>query len=339
MQALYDLNDFVNSCTLQNKDSLSAQVQNHSLLHFKPQITISNQLLPYISLLSSQEVSKAYSNTVDLNEGVMDNSLFKEANSQLKASFKDDFQLRNSNHPLLLIQEINKPAPIIAQAFPSQNLYQGGDNLLYKTLLIQILGNPVAYENTRKYFLSKSEPDKTLNLLNYIEENQTSEINSGEKHQLNPKVAKIRFLNSPNLVETSLIIEKKKKIPVEDSQSKTSEEEEEDEHEVDEKQITLEDELFKPTKHCYYATKNSIKEKRVLTKRRTEIEKKSIHALPNNMEVLFQLICELETIFGYKDIDQEKVYGILLKSEMDPKKSLIRIRRNLGYYKRNLKIC
>lgn len=47
---------------------------------------------------------------------------------------------------------------------------------------------------------------------------------------------------------------------------------------------------------------------------------------------------ELERLLGFKNVDQSKVYTLFLRSDKDKKKFFIKLKRNLSYYKKSLKI-
>lgn len=122
---------------------------------------------------------------------------------------------------------------------------------------------------------------------------------------------------------------KKVKEVVEYSDISSDEEDEEEEEEPDE--------LFKPTKHVYYLAKNTIKEKRVLPKRSTLKEENEKQIVENvDMKVVVGMLDDIKGILGIEVVNQEAVYGILIKSDNDPNKVLTKIRRNLCYYRRVL---
>jgi len=56
------------------------------------------------------------------------------------------------------------------------------------------------------------------------------------------------------------------------------------------------------------------------------------------MELVIKLIDELAPILGFSDMDQSKIYAILIKSDFEISKALTKIKRNLAYYKKTLKI-
>jgi len=77
----------------------------------------------------------------------------------------------------------------------------------------------------------------------------------------------------------------------------------------------------------------------VLPKRvHTQDTSENANIQSNPMELVLRLISELEPLLGFSDIDQAKVYTILLKSDFVIAKSLTKIKRNVAYYKKILKI-
>ena len=155
------------------------------------------------------------------------------------------------------------------------------------------------------------------------------------------KTAGIRFLPDPNEEEGEEGSHKKKS-----NKKSIKEHLYEEDLDYEEKkgkralERELKDEVFKPTKHVYYLTKNSIIKKRVLPKRgpsNLDVPDKIV-AQDNPMELLYKLVSLLEPILGYKDIDQTKAYSILKKSDMNVEVSINKVKFNLCYYRRVLKM-
>lgn len=94
---------------------------------------------------------------------------------------------------------------------------------------------------------------------------------------------------------------------------------------------------FRPSKHSYYLTKKQIKEKRVLPKR-SHATLAQEAAPKNEEEIIDYLVGEVEKLTGYKGIDRTKVHTLYVKSESDADKAIVRLKRNMYYYKKLLKV-
>jgi len=165
---------------------------------------------------------------------------------------------------------------------------------------------------------------------------------------LSSKTPQIRFLESKKLNE-----EKDSKIKVFNasttakkdapSQKKTKKIEVMSEDELESEESEDEDDddggdTFKPTKHCFYVAKKTIKEKRVLPVRRKPEVKKIDERSINPLEYISQLMPRVTELLQMEDIDQPKLYLALQKCNFDIEKTLYMIKSNRRYYKRHLKM-
>lgn len=98
-------------------------------------------------------------------------------------------------------------------------------------------------------------------------------------------------------------------------------------------------ELFKPTKHSFYATKRQITDKRVQPRRneREEAEPEPVKIVDES-EAKKEMMEGLVEMLGYSDINTVKAFAMLAKNGFDAELALMKVKRNLNYYKRSLKI-
>jgi len=152
----------------------------------------------------------------------------------------------------------------------------------------------------------------------------------------NHKPKELRRLPGQSKIKRLKIEEEKdaKKKTGNVSQEDYESESEETEDESDEES---KEELFKPTKHCYYVAKKTIKEVRVQPSRTTSKQEGSPPPQKTEMEILCDLTTELEPLLGFKEINQTRLFEILRKSEMNAQSVLVKIRSNANYYRRILK--
>jgi len=54
-------------------------------------------------------------------------------------------------------------------------------------------------------------------------------------------------------------------------------------------------------------------------------------------KILSELIEEVQKILNFNEVDQGKVYQLLLKHDMNPKKVIAQIKGNLTFYRKNFK--
>jgi len=139
------------------------------------------------------------------------------------------------------------------------------------------------------------------------------------------RVASIRFLKEP--VECEPIIEKTEFNPQDqDSDQSDTEKEESDTESVDEEyepeELKIQDKTSKKIR----------KQPKRLPKKIEVVDKK------DDLQIILSLNDRIVEILGYKEIDQSKLYALYLRSDKDEKKFFIKLRRNLSYYKKALKI-
>jgi len=73
-------------------------------------------------------------------------------------------------------------------------------------------------------------------------------------------------------------------------------------------------------------------------RKKPDTPKKEEPKITDPIELIKLVRPGVEEMLGFSDIDETKVYGLLTRSEMDPKKFFIRFKRNLHYYKTNFKL-
>jgi len=59
----------------------------------------------------------------------------------------------------------------------------------------------------------------------------------------------------------------------------------------------------------------------------------------NELKIVLGLSSEIGELLGYNDIDQEKLFALWQRSDRDTHKFFIKLKRNLSYYKKTLKIA
>lgn len=152
------------------------------------------------------------------------------------------------------------------------------------------------------------------------------------KKNLSKKVKK-----DPDMIKDQSNEDEKKLSPKgkEDGDSADSIDDYSEDEDAESEEDSKED-LFKPTKHCYYVTKKTIKDKKILPKR--TLSKNSQNDEVDPAELISSLHEGAEKILGYKDIDHKRLYSILVKSEMKLDITFKKIRSNLNYYKKILKL-
>lgn len=165
---------------------------------------------------------------------------------------------------------------------------------------------------------------------------------------LSAKTPQIRFLDAKKLNEDKNDRNKNQNIPLmtknpSGGRKKIKKVEEMSEEELESEESEGEEEeegkdVFKPTKHCFYVAKKTITEKRVLPKRaKPELHKVDEDSI-NPLELILQLTPRIKGMLGYDEIDQDKLYLTLAKCDMDMEKTCQKIKGNLRYFKRHLKM-
>jgi len=96
-------------------------------------------------------------------------------------------------------------------------------------------------------------------------------------------------------------------------------------------------EPYRPSRHFSYLDKSAAKEKRCLPKRSHQhfVEEKPVIKDQAAYEELFE---KIQNMVGFKEVDREKFEMVYLKNNMDPRAILIKVKRNITYYKKLLKI-
>lgn len=134
-------------------------------------------------------------------------------------------------------------------------------------------------------------------------------------------------------LKKSLIEEERSTQPDESERALSEYQEEEEEQSDDEKDPK---DLYTPP----YWIKDIKKGKRKPElRKKPETPKKEEPKITDPLELIKIVRPGVEEMLGFTDIDETKVYGLLTRSEMDPKKFFVRFKRNLHYYKTNFKLA
>jgi hypothetical protein len=97
-------------------------------------------------------------------------------------------------------------------------------------------------------------------------------------------------------------------------------------------------EPYKPSRHFSYLDKGAVKEKRSLPRRNAPHAIEEKHASISEKNAYEELYEKIQNMVGFKEVDREKFHMVYSKNGMDQRAVLIKVKRNITYYKKLLKI-
>jgi len=326
-----------------------------SLLHPQPQISVSMNMKKEHPQDGKESQIKVKAESESVERSLADNLMGKMPTANLVGNMPklvNLFPLVQKSNLIPLysglaaskIQPLKLDNPILGNIVPSLSEISANQHLLAQLLQNNLRSVP-SLQGTNKNemlengLITNSElAAKDLTTSEPVP-NKKVHKTEGPKLSLTKKVKTTgeETKNTVNEEEKRELVKVSKKEEEENSDDSIAydsveEEEEEEEDEEDD----AKEELFKPTKHCYYVTKKTIKDKKILPKRTSN--KNSQRDIIDPAQLISSLHEGAEQILGYKDFDHARLYSVLVKSEMQLDITLKKLRSNLNYYKRILKL-